>query len=155
MLPTTSPNTAITISLSLMRVLRIEIQPFPDGYCAYLSPILFQFNLYELFGKDRVHVYDFASLKKDSYSFVKNICEFIGAETPSFTNTPRNIGYSLWQLKVSRMANNLFKTELNPDGLIPLRYMWHPHRIIFQSRFFPKILRGKGVRMEDLHRMER
>ncbi|RLF46365.1 MAG: hypothetical protein DRN29_05240, partial [Thermoplasmata archaeon] len=80
----------------------------------------------ELFGKKNVYVYKFEEIKKDIYGFVEGICSFIGVDAPEFKN------------------------DMNPNGIIPLTYHWHPHRILFQSPYFPKILRGREVTISDL-----
>ena len=109
-------------------------------------------NLIKMFGKNNVYVYQFGDMKKDINKHVKDICDFMGVETPEFENKKRNIGYSLWQLKVSLLLNNLFRTKANSKGIIPLHRKWHPHRILFQSPLFPEILRGKKITRENLER---
>lgn len=101
--------------------------------------------LLKLFKKNKIYVYRYEDMGKDINSHVKGICDFIGVDVPEFTLERKNIGYSLWQLKVSRFVNNLFRSKLNPKGIIPLNYKWFPHRVIFQSKFFPKKLRGKKI----------
>jgi hypothetical protein len=106
--------------------------------------------LKKLFGKENVYIYKFENLKKNANSFVNGICKFIGTETPNFKRIKRNIGYSFWQTKVSILINNIYKTKLNPNGIIPLKYKYHPHRVIFQSPFFPKILRGQKLKKDNI-----
>ena len=129
--------------------------PFKEFKEKHINPEKFEYEpyvkyLYELFGKKNVYVYKFEEIKKDIYGFVEGICSFIGVDAPEFKNVKRNVGYSLWQLKVSRVINMLFKNDMNPNGIIPLTYHWHPHRILFQSPYFPKILRGREVTISDL-----
>jgi len=107
-------------------------------------------NLIKLFGKKNVYIYKFENLKKNANSFVEGICKFIGTETPNFKIIRWNIGYSFWQTKISILINNIYKTSLNPNGIIPLKYKFHPHRVIFQSPFFPKILRGKKLNKDNI-----
>ena len=106
--------------------------------------------LLKLFGEKNVHIYKFEIMKTDIHRHVKNICDFMNVESPNFDNVVRNVGYSHWQLKLSLLLNNLYKTKANPKGFIPLEYKWHPHRMIFQSSFFPKKFRGKKVRFDRL-----
>ena len=107
-------------------------------------------HIIKLFGKENVYIYDYKDLKNNINSFVNNMCGFIGVQSPVFGNVKRNIGYSLWQLKLSLFINHFFKTPLNPNGLFPLKYSQHPHRRIFQNPNFPDILRGKEVTIKDL-----
>jgi len=106
--------------------------------------------LFEYFGEKNVYIYKFENMKKDIHSFVDGICRFLGVETPNFKNRKRNVGYSLYQLKMSLLINKFFKTPLNPNGVFPLQYGRHPHRKIFQSPYFPQKLRGKKFTIQDL-----
>jgi len=131
-----------TLSFQDFKQETINIDNFDYGpYIKYLL---------ELFGKENVYVYKFEEMKRDIYSFVDGICNFMGVVRPNFKNKKWNVGYSLWQLKTALMLNNFFKTSLNPNGIFPLEYKWHLHRMIFQSPLFPKKLRGKKVTVNDL-----
>ena len=105
-----------------------------DEYISYLK---------NTFGEEKVFIYNFENLIKDTDSFIKILCNFLDIKKPNYNSKKRNIGYSLWQIKLSLLINHFFKNENNPKGLLPLNHKWHPHRIIFQSPFFPKKLRGK------------
>lgn len=131
-----------TLSFQDFKQVTVNIDKFDYGsYTKYLL---------ELFGKENVYIYRFEEMKRDIYSFVNGICNFMGVDSPNFKNKKWNVGYSLWQLKTSLILNHFFKTSLNPEGVIPLEYKWHPHRIIFQSPFFPRKLRGKKITINDL-----
>ncbi|MEF8849071.1 MAG: sulfotransferase domain-containing protein [Candidatus Thermoplasmatota archaeon] len=112
------------------------------------KPYLEELQCY--FGKENVFVYRLRELKKDPEALVEKVCSFIGSKPVSFKNVKHNVGYSLWQLKVSRVLNNLFKSSKNPDGLIPLHHRLHIHRMIFQNIPLPKPFRGKEVTLKDL-----
>jgi hypothetical protein len=106
--------------------------------------------LIRLFGEENVYVYNFEYLKDETREFVDDLCSFIGVDSPEFKNIKRNRGYSLWQLKFSRIFNHFFKTPLNPKGIFPLHYLRHPHRRIFQNWISSKKLRGKEITIKDL-----
>ncbi len=107
-------------------------------------------HLIGLYGERNVFVYKYESLKKDVDIFAERICDFMGVKKPNFDDISQNIGYSLWQLKISLLLNRFFKTPLNTSGVYPLDYEYHPHRKMFQSPLFPNFLRGKQVSIEEL-----
>jgi hypothetical protein len=109
-------------------------------------------HLIELYDRKNIYVYQFNEMKNDITSFIGELCDFMDVQIQNFKNKKLNIGYSLWQLKFSKIINNIFKTPLNPNGIIPLKYNWHPHRIVFQSPLFPKQLRGKKVTLKNLNK---
>ena len=91
-------------------------------------------------------------MKNNFKSHIKGICDFLGVKTPLISNKRTNSGFSLWQNKVALLLNNLFESEFNSKGLIPVEYCFrrrHPHRLIFQSEYFPDFLRGKSAKLED------
>jgi hypothetical protein len=106
--------------------------------------------LIKLFGKENVYIYNFEYLKDDVHGFVDDLCDFIEVDSPDFKNIKKNIGYSFWQLKLSRILNHFFKTPFNSKGIFPLHYLRHPHRKIFQNCIYSKKFRGKEVTMNDL-----
>ena len=73
------------------------------NYDQYIS------QLQELFGKKNVYIYKYKDMKNDIQLHVKGICDFIGVDTPKFRNKKRNIGYSLWQLKLSLFINKVIE----------------------------------------------
>lgn len=97
--------------------------------------------LYELF--ENVYIYKYEDFKKNPRKIINELCEFIGVETPEISedtfHRKWNIGYTEWQIKIARIFNKIFKTELNKRGIIPLNYIWHPHRIIFQKDLIFKL----------------
>lgn len=108
-------------------------------------------NLIYHFGRNNIYIYRFDYIKNNISSFINEICDFIGVKIHNYKNKKLNIGYSLWQLKFSMLMNNFFKTPLNPKGIVPLKYKWHPHRILFQSPLFPKQFRGNKVTLKNLN----
>jgi hypothetical protein len=121
----------------IMTVEKLNYEPYID-------------YLVKLFGKENVYIYNFQYLKDDVHGFVDDLCDFIGVDSPNFKNIKKNRGYSLWQLKLSRILNHFFKIPLNLQGIFPLHYLRHPHRKIFQNWISSKKLRGKEVTMNDL-----
>ena len=106
--------------------------------------------LFRLFGKRNVYIYEFGNMKKDIHCYVKGICDFMGVKMPTFRNEKLNISYSMWQLKVALIVNQFFKTSLNPNGIIPLKFPWHlPHRIIFKSPLFRDKIRGQEMAWQN------
>jgi len=109
-------------------------------------------RLLELFGEKNIYIYKYEDMKQDIHCFVEKLCNFIGVKPPEFKNIQHNVGYSLWQLKVSLILNRFFRTKLNPNGLIPAgrHGNWLIYRILFQSPYFPKFIRGRDISWEDL-----
>ena len=87
---------------------------------------------------------------KKPEKIVKEICDFIGVETPEIEKEAYkrkwNVGYTEKQIKIARKLNKIFKTRFNPDGIIPLKYTLHPHRIIFQKDIILK-LKDKSLKL--------
>ncbi|MBN1389966.1 MAG: sulfotransferase [Candidatus Thermoplasmatota archaeon] len=106
-------------------------------------------HLFKIYGKENVYIYQFGDMKKDVNQFVKGICDFIGTETPTFSNKRINSGHSLWQLKVSRIMNRFFRSEYNPKGFLPMKI--NPQTIVFRSLKFPKKLRGRNPKPSDFN----
>jgi len=109
-------------------------------------------KLNEKFEKDNVYIYQFEILKKQPKSFVKKLSDFIDVEPPEFENKKYNKGYSLWQLKLSLLLNHLWKTKVNPNGMISIPYNKIPYRRLFQNPDFPEILNGRNPTIKDLGR---
>lgn len=65
---------------------------------------------------DEVLVYEFEDLKYDSKSFVKNICDFIGVDAPSFENRIYEKKWSEEKLKLGLFLNRFFRSDFNPEG---------------------------------------
>jgi len=94
-----------------------------------------------------VYIYKFEDFKKNPEKIIEEICNFISVEIPEIEkevyNRKWNIGYTEKQIKIARKLNKIFKTPYNPQGIIPLNYKWHPHRIIFQKEISIRLRRGK------------
>jgi hypothetical protein len=76
-----------------------------------------------------VLIYHFEDLKKDPNNFVKNICDFIGVDVPSFENKIYEKGWSNRQLNLGLFLNRFFYSEYNPNGGFLIRTK------IFNPRF--------------------
>ena len=109
--------------------------------------------LYGLFGESNVYTYALEDLKRDPENIIKDICDFIGVDVPSFSLEKRNVSYSLGQLKISLILNRLFKTPLNKNGLISVHEGHIPHRYIFNRNFFQQLNRRK-ILIEDLKELD-
>lgn len=105
-------------------------------------------RLNELFRE--VFIYRYEDFRKKPYKVIEKMCDFIGVRSPEIEkeayNRKWNIGYTEYQIKIARIINKIFKTRLNPKGIIPLRYSLHPHRIIFQRDLIFK-LQGKHTKL--------
>jgi len=103
---------------------------------------------------NEVYIYRFEDFKKTPEKITREICDFIGVKTPKIKKetykTKWNIGYTEKQIKIARKLNKIFKTELNPDGIIPLKHTLHPHRIIFQKDIILK-LQGKTLKLYPVY----
>ena len=105
-----------------------------------------------------VYVYRFEDFKKNPEKIIEEICNFIGVETPEIEKEAYkrkwNVGYTEKQIKIARKLNKVFKTKLNPDGIIPLHYKWHPHRIIFQKEIWIRLRKGKNNKLLPVYEKE-
>ena len=100
-------------------------------------------HLKHLFGKENVYVTSMEKLKQNHREFVEGICSFIGAIVPEYTNKKLNVSYTPNQLKVQRILNYFFKTNLNPYGLPP-KMLWKkclPSKMIVMNRLSRRILK--------------
>ncbi len=79
-----------------------------DEYINYLKKLF-----------DDVYVYQFEDLKKDSFQFVKDMCEYIGCSVPSFDNQKRNVAWNDRQLRLARFLNKFwYHKYFNEKGVI-------------------------------------
>ena len=67
-----------------------------------------------------VVVVNFETLRKNHREFVKSFCDFLNADVPEYTNEQVNKHLTPKQVKIQRFTNHLFKTHLNPKGIIPI-----------------------------------
>ena len=102
------------------------------------------------YGFNDVYIYKFEDFKDNPERAVENICNFVGTAMPVIKEEDYkrkwNIGYNERQIRISRKLNKLFKTRLNPNGIISLRYTLHPHKVIFQKDLFFR-LSGKRTKL--------
>ena len=86
---------------------------------------------------------------------VKNLCSFMNVRFPeNYNHKPTNVGYSLETLKMSLLINNLFRTSLNPGGIIPFPNYVLPQRVFFQNALIRKILPQTDITSENLKKMK-
>lgn len=97
-----------------------------------------------------VFIYKYEDFKKKPDKIIQDMCDFIGVEIPEIDEETYkrkwNVGYTEKQIKIARIINRVFKTKLNPKGIIPLKYTLHPHRILFQRDIIFK-LQGKATKL--------
>ena len=79
--------------------------------------------LHKHFGRKNVFVNTFEDFRSDPRAFTKSLASFMGEpETPRIKQQKYyNRGYGEAQIRMARFANRLFKTRMNPKGLIPLK----------------------------------
>jgi len=113
-------------------------------------------KLKELF--EDVYIYRYEDFRKKPYEIIEEMCNFMDVEIPEIGKEAYgrkwNIGYTTQQIKVARILNKMFKTRLNPKGIIPLKYSLHPHRLMFQKDLFFK-LQGKRTKLLPVYPAER
>jgi len=97
------------------------------------------------------YIYKYEDFRKNPDGIIKEMCDFIGVETPEIEKEAYkrkwNVGYTEKQIRFARKLNKIFKTRLNPDGIIPLHYKWHPHRIIFQKEILIRFKKGENKKL--------
>lgn len=107
-------------------------------------------KLHDFYGKKNVFVYSMSELRKNQDQVVKNICDFIGVETPEkYRRKPARVGYGFGFLKLSLFLNRFFKTRVNEYGIIPFWGPILPQNVVFHSsiiKHFPQ----KKITMDDL-----
>jgi len=73
----------------------------------------------ELFG-DNYFVFIYENFKKGKDNYLLELLNYIGVKkVPKYTNQQVNRSYGVFQAKMARKLNTLFKTQKNPDGKIP------------------------------------
>jgi len=121
-----------------------------EEFLQQINPSVFDYNPYvkrlkEIFTD--VYIYRFEDFKKDPDKLIQDMCDFMEVKAPEIERKAYkrkwNIGYTDKQIKIARKLNKVFKTPYNPRGIIPLKYKWHPHRIIFQKEISIRLRRGK------------
>lgn len=109
-------------------------------------------KLKEMF--EDVYVYKYEGFRKNPDKIIEEMCDFIDVETPQIEKEAYkrkwNVGYTDKQIKIARVINKLFKTRLNPNGIIPLRYGLHPHRMILQKDIIFR-LQGKSTKLQPVY----
>lgn len=87
---------------------------------------------------DGVFVFDFDKFKEDKNAMINKLCDFIGCEIDmsKITDKVKHKGYGKKQIEVARMLNRIFKTPLNKNGIIPMKYFeLFPPALLLQNRF--------------------
>jgi len=107
-------------------------------------------RLKQVYGSGNVLVYSFEDLKNSPVGVVEKICGFFGVSCPVFGNVVYNRGYSLWQLKLCRLLNNVWRNKYNPSGFFRRKYNQFFLRRVFQSPCFPVCLMGRKPTVDDL-----
>lgn len=111
-------------------------------------------KLYEYYGKNNVFIYKLEDIKKNQEQVIREMSEFIGIPFPKdYNRKPSNVGYSLETLKASLIINRMFRTKLNPYGIIPFPHFVLPQRIFFQNRFIRKILPQTKITKENIKKI--
>jgi len=111
-------------------------------------------KLNEYYGKENVFVYTLDELRKNQDAVVKNLCKFMGIESPKkYRKKPARVGYGPRALKISLFLNRFFKTPVNKKGLIPCWGPVLPQNIIFHS-FLVKLFPKKKVTLDYLKKMK-
>jgi len=107
-------------------------------------------KLQEFYGKKNVFIYSINELRKNQDQVIKNICRFIGVESPeNYRRKPARVGYGFGLLKLSLFLNRFFKTRVNEFGIIPFWGPILPQNVVFHSsivKYFPQ----KKITMDDL-----
>lgn len=112
-------------------------------------------KLEKYYGKNNIFIYRLEEIQKNQEKVVKNMCRFIGVPFPDdYRRKPTNVGYSLETLKISLIINKIFKTRLNPEGIIPFPNYALPQRIFFQSNIMRKILPQTKITEENLKKIK-
>jgi len=111
-------------------------------------------KLYEYYGKENIFIYKLEEIKNNQEKVIKDMSKFIGIPFPKdYNRKPTNVGYSFETLKASLIINRLFRTKLNPYGIIPFPHFVLPQRIFFQNRFIRKILPQTKITKENLEKI--
>ena len=66
-----------------------------------------------------VYLYEREELKKNTEKIVKELCDFIGINVPSYTMVYKNIRMTKTQLNMCRIINKILHSDCNPKGMIP------------------------------------
>ena len=78
-----------------------------------------------------VYVDYLENLKKDNYTFVKGICDFIGVDVPKYNNKRHNINLTKKQTKLCLHLNHLFNNpNYNDNGFLSATRFFSPEIIM-------------------------
>ncbi len=111
---------------------------FMNKFCMSLLDYESYINyLKELYGNDRVFVYSMNDIVNNQEYILREMAKFMGVDAKRYFLGKSNIGYGKIEIILSIYFNKFFRTELNPDGLIPWNHIL-PHRFIFENLKLPK-----------------
>jgi len=101
-----------------------------------------------LFGDENLFIYVYEHLQKDKHQFLEKLCHFVGERNiPPFNEKWYNRGHGKIQISLARQANTLFRSPLNPRGILPVVRVPFlgplSPRLFLQNRFAQKMLYRK------------
>ena len=134
----------------------LDFQGFLDNYMNMdkLDYMPYVKKLYDYYGKENVFIHRLDDLRKNQDKLVKDMCKFMGVNPPKqYRKKPARVGYGQRGLKLSLFLNRIFKTPVNPKGLIPCWGPVLPQNIILHSKFI-KLFKKKKVTLEYLKEMK-
>lgn len=112
----------------------------------------------DIFGKDSYYCMVYETFNEDINKGLLELLEYMGEDAvPNYSNTQVNRSFGAAQAKVGRRLNFLFKTNLNPNGKIPIRRFpivgkVSPRRVL-QSKASFKLHYKRYQLPEHLHKM--
>ncbi|WP_252313081.1 hypothetical protein [Sinobaca sp. H24] len=112
----------------------------------------------DIFGQGSYYCMVYETFNEDINKGLKDLLAYMGEDmVPSYSNTHVNRSFGAAQAKVGRRLNYLFKTNLNPNGKLPIRRFpvigkVSPRRIL-QSKASFKVHYKRYMLPESLHLM--
>lgn len=116
-------------------------------YCRYLDEVI------ETVGSGNYYVYIYENLSIEPRRFVEELLGFLGEyEVPQFKINAHNRGYGELAVFLARILNRFFKTDQDPNGLLPVLSVpkigeLSPRRFL-QSKYF-RFISNKDYKMPE------
>lgn len=105
-----------------------------DGYLSLLESLF-----------PKIYVYQLEDFKKDNEKEIKDLCDFLDIAVPDYDTEPMNVSLDENNIENIRKMNHMFKTSLNPDGVIPSVLKIKPRRIYDTIPHFINQVKGRDM----------
>jgi len=92
-----------------------------------------------------IYVYHFEEFKNNNQKALEKLCDFLKISVPDYDPEPMNVSLDENKLEHIRKLNHVFKTSLNPNGVIPSILKLKPRRLYDTIPHFINEVKGKDM----------